>query len=847
MKAKVLYLSMVLVLLSSLGIAAMPTVSAQAPTSSWGSEIDRDVASFQSVPEALAQSTYPSDLEIKAFAGGFAPWTPLHRIHIYPDGSAVYSRVEPENRSTATWTNFSSFNLTVDQMNVIWDAIVVNNFSSLEQNYSTPAVDGSFAVMNITANGVTHTVITQNIKVVAFDSVVITINDATPGDLDLFYYAIHPQADLPSNSTVMGLATSYTSVKIKDCKITVEICIELYGPAIEKMTQKEKDDFAKKVEKDIEDLWNKGKPRVECVCTWKIKEPGCPVTFDAVVKTRKETDAATEGYHQIRVVNDATKKYPFSYVNGLVKPDGKTKGTGEWMDTASPKVYAHETGHLMGEDDQYIRDPGPDGKLFTDDDTSKPKPNHTNDIMATLKCTAAPMQDSIDNIVKNGGVECPAKCCPESMDIDITLPDYTPIGDTHKAPVRIKTIHNVSSWKAGFRFDPHILEWINFTEGPYLSDVGTTTWTPGTIDNVNGVVTSHNCTLEAGKSQNGTGVLAYVTFRVKNYGKTVINLTDEDGDPCECMVLDPDGNEISLAFVDSEITVWGPGVGERDLPADALEFDAEYPGDTFDVYVNFTAPVDGFNSIGLTDLAPDGWEVQVNETWCWIDGSPASAYYVNALGNKAEIMLAGPFSNGTNISVMYKVTVPTTATPGINEWPYCPDMDEAWLEYYFGEEGPYKSCISGEYQMVVTVPGDLVGETRDVNANELPDVDVRLYLVGPGYLRSDISTPDYINTANVTGMYWLVGNLTRFYELDISDGVMLPGADFTIDLTTPALLAAGYTFDFEGDYGLIPRACTMSYALKSINLWKIGCAANPEYDLDEWKAMDVCTAWLYPS
>jgi len=142
-----------------------------------------------------------------------------------------------------------------------------------------------------------------------------------------------------------------------------------------------------------------------------------------------------------------------------------------------------------------------------------------------------------------------------------TIDMHTPIDDTFKAPVGITTIHNVSSWKAGFRFDPHILECVNVTEGPYLSDVGNTTWTPGMIDNVNGTVTSYNCTLEAGKSQNGTGVLANVTFRVKNYGKTVINLTDEDGDPCESMVLDSDWNEILLAFVDGEVTVREPGVG----------------------------------------------------------------------------------------------------------------------------------------------------------------------------------------------------------------------------------------------------------------------------------------------
>jgi hypothetical protein len=166
--------------------------------------------------------------------------------------------------------------------------------------------------------------------------------------------------------------------------------------------------------------------------------------------------------------------------------------------------------------------------------------------------------------------------CPKPVMSLPTIDIYTPIGDTYKAPMKINSTQNVSSWKAGFRFDPHILECVNFTEGPYLSDVGTTTWTPGMIDNINGIVTSHNCTLEAGKSQNGTGVLAYITFRVKNYGKTAINLTDEDSDPCECMVLDPDGNEISLAFIDGEITLKEtppPGVGGVSFPINVVPID----------------------------------------------------------------------------------------------------------------------------------------------------------------------------------------------------------------------------------------------------------------------------------
>jgi hypothetical protein len=154
-------------------------------------------------------------------------------------------------------------------------------------------------------------------------------------------------------------------------------------------------------------------------------------------------------------------------------------------------------------------------------------------------------------------VECPEIVRPVPPIVPISIP----IDDTYKAPIRIMTVHNVSSYKIGLRFDPHILECLSVTEGPYLSDVGTTTWTPGTIDNVDGTVTSHTCTLEAGKSQSGTGELAYVTFRVKNYGTTVIDLTDTDGDPCECMVLNPHGMEISLAFLDGEVTFREPSVG----------------------------------------------------------------------------------------------------------------------------------------------------------------------------------------------------------------------------------------------------------------------------------------------
>jgi len=288
----------------------------------------------------------------------------------------------------------------------------------------------------------------------------------------------------------------------------------------------------------------------------------------------------------------------------------------------------------------------------------------------------------------------------------------------------------------------------------------------------------------------------------------------------------------------------------RNLPGNKDDLNATYPGMTFDVYVNFTAPFNKMNAISLTDLAPAGWSVAVTAANCTADG--VAADYVKATGNKVEVTWWGDpyvgFPVDTVFSALYQVTVPVTAKPGINVFPLN-DGSKAWAEYYEGEVGPYTSNVTAEYQIMITVPGYVVGETRDVNTNPLPDTTVTLER-GVTATGSDESTPDYSIICMNTGTYWLQASKDGYYTLasDEIGGHALHNRNYpqNITWTTPELLAAGNVTEFEGDYGLTPQSCTMSYAMKSVNLYLFWPTSNPEWGLNVWKAQRSVQSWQNP-
>lgn len=122
----------------------------------------------------------------------------------------------------------------------------------------------------------------------------------------------------------------------------------------------------------------------------------------------------------------------------------------------------------------------------------------------------------------------------------------------------------------------------------------------------------------------------------------------------------------------------------RDVPAQVVR------GTSFDIAITFSAPQDGFNAIGLSDVtAVDYLSIKVQSDRC-----EPNADYGKVKENKTEYMWLGPYVAGTPFTARYRVDVPDDAPLG-------PCSFDGWLEYYIGSDGPYTKGIGGDLQVVM--------------------------------------------------------------------------------------------------------------------------------------------------
>jgi len=166
---------------------------------------------------------------------------------------------------------------------------------------------------------------------------------------------------------------------------------------------------------------------------------------------------------------------------------------------------------------------------------------------------------------------------------------------------------------------------------------------------------------------------------------------------------------------------------------------------------------------------------------------------------------------------------------------------------------------------IVTARGcGVVGETRDVNGDVLHTVLVTLYETPAVWEDDDSSSivgteARYANCPDDTGYYWQEATRYGYHPVDTRpqvDGgdmppVRNPSYPDYIDLSTPELLFAGNVTNFVGDYGLVCKTVSMSYAIESVNHWLYIPVENgtphPEWQLSNWKAMQSVHCWQFPT
>jgi len=266
-------------------------------------------------------------------------------------------------------------------------------------------------------------------------------------------------------------------------------------------------------------------------------------------------------------------------------------------------------------------------------------------------------------------------------------------------------------------------------------------------------------------------------------------------------------------------------------------------GQTFNVTVTFTAPEDKFNTISLTDLCPDGWNVTVDATWC-----TPNADAVLATGNKTEIGWYGEpgvgFGNGTSFSALYKVAVPDYAPLGIHTF-------SGVLEYYLGGKGPYCENVIGDFEI------DVMGATLEghVGLSGLPATSVTVRFFDPG---THNETMKKYGTTDSRGNFTIGNLIPGTYDVAVKGQTSLSNLVEDVNLSVPGRRDFGLLREGEangddyisgGDYSLL-SAAWMTWPGKanwdaSVDFTRDSYISGGDYALLSYYWMDLgdCYGW----
>ena len=162
----------------------------------------------------------PSDFKLIASTGDAIPWGAAQTITILANGDAHFTNFQ--NGDPPKFLLDTSFTITLNQVQQIWQEIQTENYFSLNSNYEDSTIfDGSIALFTITANGVTDQVRVKNIAQQQIENIISSINSNVPSAYNLKYVIPEKINIIPHNPCNSTFGSNF-SIEKKNLSKSVE-------------------------------------------------------------------------------------------------------------------------------------------------------------------------------------------------------------------------------------------------------------------------------------------------------------------------------------------------------------------------------------------------------------------------------------------------------------------------------------------------------------------------------------------------------------------------------------------------------------------------------------------------
>lgn len=143
---------------------------------------------------AVAQ-VVPSDFALHAEAGGRFPGVSVGRIDVA--GTTVTTAVvPPEARATGTATVTGTVALTASMLSCLYAAVTGAGSLTATSPANPDVLDGTYAVLRVTAGGTTNVLVARNQAFAPIDDVIRRLNSLVPPGAQLGYNAIAGSASV---------------------------------------------------------------------------------------------------------------------------------------------------------------------------------------------------------------------------------------------------------------------------------------------------------------------------------------------------------------------------------------------------------------------------------------------------------------------------------------------------------------------------------------------------------------------------------------------------------------------------------------------------------------------------